>query len=143
MIIDDSGDSLLILEIGSPHKKPVTRMGASEAEGDSGASVFEPAAGVYEPALLEEPAGGAAATPSAKEVFDNLVREQCAKGNVNCWTQAKLDRCITCLDGWEDLQGWQRMERGACTRGIWGFYLQALRVGEGSTRFRCCNGGGC
>ena len=33
------------------------------------------------------------------------------QGNVNCWTQAQVDRCITCLDGWEDLQGWQRMER--------------------------------
>jgi hypothetical protein len=72
VIIDDSGDSLLILEIGSPRKKPVARMEASEAEGDNGASVFEPAAGVYEPALLEDPAGGAAAPSSAKE--DGSVR---------------------------------------------------------------------
>ena len=83
---DDSGDSLLILEIESPRKKPVAGMEVSEAEGDNGASVFERAAGVHEPALLEDPAGGPAAPPSAKEVFENLVtraREQCAKVNVN------------------------------------------------------------
>ena len=28
--------------------------------------------------------GGATAPPSAKEVFEDLVREQCAKVNVNC-----------------------------------------------------------
>ena len=86
-------------------------MEASEAEGDDGASVFERAAGAHEPALLEDPSGAAAAPPSAKEVFDNLVQEQCAKKNVNCWTQAQVDTCITCLDGWADLEGWQRMER--------------------------------
>jgi hypothetical protein len=86
-------------------------MEASEAEGDDGASVFERAAGAHEPALLEDPSGAAAAPPSAKEVFDNLVQEQCANKNVNCWTQAQVDTCITCLDGWADLEGWQRMER--------------------------------
>ena len=54
---------VLILEIESPRKKPVARMEACEAEGDDGASVFVRAAGVYEPALLEDPAGGAAAPP--------------------------------------------------------------------------------
>ena len=95
MIIDDSSDSSWILEIGSPRKKPVARMEACEADGDDGASVFEPGQGVYEPALLEDPSGGAVAHPSAKEVFDDLVREQCENKNVNCWTQAQVDTCIT------------------------------------------------
>ena len=110
MIIDDSGDSLLILEIGSPRKKPVARMEASEAEGDNGASVFEPAAGVYEPELLEVPAPGVAAPPSAKEVFDNLVREQCAKVNVNCW-RGRRRRLIAASHAWMVGKIW-RVGRG-------------------------------
>ena len=86
-------------------------MEASEADGDNGASVVEPAVGVYEPALLEDPAGGAAAPPSAKDRFEELVREQRARISVNCWTQAQVDRCITCLEGWAELQPWERMER--------------------------------
>ena len=111
MIIDDSSDSLWILEIESPRKKPVARMEACEAEGDDGASVFERAGGEGESALPEDPSGGAAAPPSAKEAFDRLVQEKVANTSVNCWTQAQVDTCITCLDGWARLEGWQRMER--------------------------------
>ena len=110
MIIDDSSDSFWILEIGSPRKKTVARMEASEAEEDDGASVFERAAGVYEPALLEDPSGGAAAHPSAKEVFDNLVREQCAKVNVNCW-RGRRRRLIAASHTWMVGKIW-RVGRG-------------------------------
>ena len=67
MIIDDSSDSLWILEIGSPRKKPVVRMEASEAEGYDGAGVLEPAAGVHGSALLEVTSGGAAAPPQRRK----------------------------------------------------------------------------
>ena len=53
-------------------------MEALEAEGDDGAGVMERDSGAYEAALLVEPAGGAAAPPSAKEVFDGLVKKHCS-----------------------------------------------------------------
>ena len=52
---------------------------------DYGAGALERAAGVHEAALLEDRAGGAAALPSEKEIFEGLVRKQCADGRVNCW----------------------------------------------------------
>ena len=45
-------------------------MEASEAEVDGGAGDLERGAHVFEAALLQERAGGAAAPPSAKEIFD-------------------------------------------------------------------------
>ena len=68
-------------------------MEACGAEEDGGAGALERGAGVYEAALLVDPAGGAAAPPSAKEVFEGLVNKHCAAGHVNCWWRKDVDAC--------------------------------------------------